>query len=174
MSIKKIVGVTAIAAAIFFATRKKKENETVKNNNQPLALENKIINVENGKGWYFVKNGKLYGIMGDQAFASLKIPVNDVINLSLNQVLDLQVTGTVDATGVLNTFNPSYPITKEVNFKQSLNSPGLNLKSKPMCVRVNQDRSTTLYTPINGNCPYGGRVEQPGIAATKTLTAKFV
>ncbi len=170
MSVKKIIGVAAIAGAIYFATRKKKE--TVKNNNQPLALENKILNIENGKGWYFIKNGKAYGIMGYDAFASLKIPENEVVNLSLNQVLDLQVTGTVDANGVLNTFNPSYPITEESNFKQALSSP--DLKLKPMCVRVNQDRSTTLYTPINGNCPYGGRVEQPGVAATKTLAAKFV
>ena len=48
------------------------------------------------------------------------------------------------------------------------------VQEKPMCGRLNDDGSTTIYSPIGGACPYGGRIihPKPKVAALNGVRKK--
>lgn len=162
----KTIGKVALAGAVLFiGSRMLKKGSTTttgSTTNNTLAAskyEGKLVVQDNGS-WFVILNGKRWYTATVQSIADFQkmYPGNDqpITNLKEEELASYPIAGSIYENLELVPFGSTPKAqTPSTELVKRLGMPVAEL-----CVRQNNDGSSTYYTSQGGNnpCPYGGRI----------------
>lgn len=163
---KVIVGAAAVfGIATYFKKKKNQEAATPSYSDAGTTLpqqtyEGKLVVKDNGN-WFVVLNGQRWYTANVQAIVDFqnKYPGNDapIEGLTEEQLAAYPISGHIYENVELRPFGSESRLAGE------------------LCVRQNQDGSSTYYSSQGGDrpCPYGGRVAVKSVNTLQPIQATF-